>query len=139
MAQQTFLINNHTDSNPDNWTLLATLLSDGSVRYPQWSYQPYSVYVTTGGGTRKGLGYPIVKWTFAGLNLKQRESLRGFCTDVSEPVYIRTPINETTSGARQYKDYDCLMNWTERSELANDGIEVVEMVEITFTHCVVVV
>lgn len=117
-------------------TALSTVLDDGPIYLPEWSHQDFSRYETLGDGTRKGLGYPVVKWLFKGLNILQREALRSLCSTVSAAMFIHTPTNETSSGARVWKDYECVMHWREGAEVIDDGIDRTLMLELTFTHCV---
>jgi len=137
MAEITFLIAAlATGSNPDNWSIVETLLSsvsaDITLRTLDWGYQSYSSYDELGNGARLGKGYPRARWTFRGTRPEQRENLKDFCPSLSAQVYIRTPTNETAAGVRIWGDFLCWMHWTVGEELV--GLEVVEMVELTFTH-----
>ena len=136
-----FLIATNADPDPLTWTSVETLLASAStditLRALGWEFEPYSKYITLSNGVIKGVGYPIIKWTFKGLRVEQRENLRDFCADLTSEVYIRTPTNETVAGVRVWKDYLCLMQWVNRSEILQDGIDFAEMVELTFTYCVV--
>lgn len=137
----TFLIHDTSDSNPANWYSVSTLLSSVSsdvtvARSLEWEYQPYAKFVKLGNGKTKGRGYPIIRWTFKALRPEQRENLRDFCTGLSSDVYIHSPTNETVAGVRVWDDFLCIMNWMTRSELV--GTDWVEMIELTFTHCVAV-
>lgn len=135
-----FLIADTSDPDPLTWTSVSTLLSNvsGDItvdRALEWEFQPYAKAVTLGDGTKFGVGYPIVSWKFGALRPEQRENLKDFCATLSGEVYIRTPTNETSAGARVWKDYRAIMKWTEGYELV--GVNYVEEVHIQFTHCVV--
>lgn len=141
MAENEFLIAlQATGADPDDWTSVETLLSsvdvEPSLRTLEWEMQPYSSYKNLANGQKRGQGFPVIKWTFKYLRPEQRENLRDFCSGVSANVYIRTPVNETAAGVRAWKDYLSTMNWMERGEIIADGLAYVEMVEITFTHCI---
>lgn len=130
-----------TGSNPDNWSVVSTLLSSASAdissaRALEWEYQPYSRAVVKGNGLKQGLGYPRARWLFKGLRFEQRENLKDFCAALSAEVYIRTPTNETTAGARTWDDFSAILNWTESTELV--GVNHVENIELVFTHLVAV-
>ena len=126
-----------TGSDPNNWSVVSTLLSTGSgdvtsARALQFDYEPFSKYVTLANGHKKGLGYPVAHWVFKALRPAQRENLRDFCTGVSADVYIRTRLTETTAGAETWGDFSAIMKWKEGAELI--GVNYVEVIEITFTH-----
>lgn len=141
MTDQFLIALEATGSNPVNWTTVESLLTgtlpgnaDITLRALEWSFEPYSRYDNLGNGHDKGRGFPVARWTFKGLRLEQRENLRDFCTGVSANVYIRTPTNETAAGVRIWDDFLGILHWVQRSELASDGLNMVEMVELTFTH-----
>lgn len=141
MADQTYLIAaSATGADPNNWSVVSTLLStvstDITLRTLEWEFEPYSKYTRLANGQKRGMGFPIARWIFKGLRPGQRENLRDFCLTVSADVYIRTPTSETSGGVRTYGDYSAILSWMERSEIASDGIGVVEQTELTFTHLV---
>lgn len=130
-----------TGSNPDDWSVVETLLSSvsndiTSDRSLEWTHADASSYIELQSGKTAGLGFPVVTWKFRGLRLEQRENLRDFCPGFSADVYIRTPTNETIAGVRQWADYQCIAHWAQRSEIISDGIGLAEEVELRFTHCV---
>jgi len=126
-----------TGNDPDDWSVVATLLGDStditSDRALDWTFQPYVNYVSLADGTRFGRGSPVVTWTFRALRPLQREALRDFCLSLSSEVYIRTPTNEYQSGARVWRDYLCTMLWTPAAEII--GVNAVEDVQIIFRNC----
>lgn len=135
----TFKIDDTSDSNPANWNAVSTLLSSvsGDItadRALEWEYQPYSSSKELDNGYRRGLGFPVVTWKFRALRPEQRENLKDFCSTLAADVYIQTPTNETTSGARVWKNYRAIMKWTDSFELV--GVDYVEEVVLTFTHCI---
>ena len=141
MAANTFLIGTTASSDPDDWSVLATLLSSSSsdvsvARALDWGFEPYSKYVKMSSGDMRGLGYPVVTWRFAALRIGQRENLRDFVPDVTSDVYIRTQTNETVSGVAVWKDYLCKATWRQGAEVIETGLGNVRMVEIKFTNCV---
>jgi hypothetical protein len=140
MAATTFLIGDNASANPDDWSVVSTLLSSVSNditvdRAMQWSHQDYSQYEKLGNMDSRGYGFPVVVWRFKALKEEQRENLRDFIPDVSAQVYIRTPTNETVAGVRVWKDYLCYGKWTQRAEIIDAGLENVRQFEITFEHC----
>ena len=136
-----FLLGSSASADPASWSIVATLLSNGSGditegRALEWEFQPYAEYETLGNGQTMGQGYPVITWTFKALRPDQRENLRDFCTGMSTTVYIRTPTNETTAGAKIWDDFLCILHWTTRAELV--GVNYIEQVVLTFTHCVAI-
>lgn len=139
MAETTFLIAAFaTGADPDDWTEVQDLLSaaslDITLRTLVWEYQPYSKVEIVGDGTQFGRGFPRARWLFKGLRPEQRENLKDFITALSADVYIRTPTNETAAGVRVWGDFSGIAHWTAGPELV--GLNQVEMVEVTFTHLV---
>jgi len=141
MAATTFLIAAlATGSDPDDWSVVETLLSavsgDVTLRALEWEYQPYAKTVLLANKTRRGLGLGSAVWKFKGLRPEQRENLRDFCSALSAAVYIRTPTNETAAGVRTWDDFSAIMHWTGGVELV--GVNYVEDVEIQFTDLVAI-
>ena len=140
MAANTFLIGAIASADPDDWSVVTTLLSSvsgdiSSARTLEWEHNPYSVYKTLGNLATRGYGLPVVRWKFAALRTEQRENLRDFVLAVTTELYIRTATNETVSGARVWKDYLCLAKWVQRPELVYHGENVMQ-VEILFERCI---
>jgi hypothetical protein len=144
MADQFLIALEVTGSNPAGWSVLSTLLASGTgagditLRSLEWAFEPYSKYDKLANGQDKGRGFPVARWTFKGLRIEQRENLRDFCSGPSANVYIRTPTNETSAGVRTWDDFLGIVHWVQRAELASDGLNMVEMVELTFTHLVAI-
>jgi len=141
MAATTYLIGNNTNSDPDTWSVVSTLLSsvssditvDGAL---ESDYQPFSGYINLGDKVTRGIGLPVASWRFKALRLEQRENLRDFVSSQTTEVYIRTRTNETVDGVRVWKDFLCLAKWVERPEINQDGIDAVMQVIINFEHMV---
>ena len=144
MTDQFLIALETTGSNPATWSVLSTLLASGigaadiTLRSLEWAFEPFSKYDRLADCSDKGRGFPIARWTFKGLRVEQRENLRDFCSTPSAKVYIRTPTNETSAGMRIWDDFLGIVHWVQRAELASDGLNMVEMVELTFTHLVAV-
>jgi hypothetical protein len=132
-----FLLADNTDSDPNNWTAVSTLINDSADitvdRSLDWEYQPYLRFIDLQNGGRLGAGSPFVRWTFRALRELQREALRDFCTSLSAEVYIRTPTNEFVTGARVWKDFLCQMLWMTDEERI--GVNAVEDIVIEFRNC----
>ena len=141
MAANTFLIGSTASADPNDWSEVATLLSSArsditAARALGWEFAPYSNYIMLGDKSTRGVGLPVVTWTFKGLRIEQRENLRDFIPDVTQSVYIRTKTNETAAGVATYKDFLCLAKWVQRPEIVYSGLDAVMQVEIKFEHCV---
>jgi hypothetical protein len=94
-----------------------------------WFY-PFSEYVMTGNGKKRGIGLPRARWVFPVLTTEQRDQLREFCEDPSTDVFIRTATNEDDDA---YATFSGVMHWVEEEErLAGFRFEV----EILFTELV---
>jgi len=137
MADNTFLIANTSDPDPDTWSVVEDLLSavSGDItadRALEWEFQPYASSVTLGDGTKFGIGFPIATWKFRALRPEQRENLKDYCATLSGDVYIRTATNETAAGVRVWDDFQAKMKWTDGIEII--GVDAVEEVVIQFTH-----
>lgn len=102
--------------NPNNWDALASIL-DGPE--PDWSYRPYQEAVMLGNGQKRGMGFPSATWTWRGISETDRETLRGYCSGLSAEVYVATPTNETTSGARDWINASAIMQWMDEDEEKN--------------------
>ncbi len=134
-----FLLDNTSDADPETWVSVESLLSSVSAdittdRALEWEHQPYVRGVKLGDGHVQGLGAPVVTWKFRALRPEQRENLKDYCAALSSDVYIRTPTNETSAGARVWKNYQAVMKWTDSFEII--GVDAVEEVFITFTSCI---
>lgn len=126
-----------TGNNPDNWSVVSTLLSSvsadiSSARVLEWEYQPYSSIVELADGEQFGRGSAQARWIFGALRPEQRENLKDFCTGLTAQVYIRTPTNETSAGVQVWRDALCWMHWNIGPELW--GINAVQEIEIRFTQ-----
>lgn len=103
-----------TGSDPTDWTLLTTLLSSaGKLVDPDWSFNPYAKVRISQSGKQHGRGFAIIVWHWNVVTDVQREALRAFCPSpaLSAPVYIRTPVNETSSGAKTWGNFQPEMYW----------------------------
>jgi len=125
-------------TNPASWTAVSTLLSNGGDidQLPDWSFTPYPEFTERGDGGRSGQGLPVAAWRWKALRAEQRENLRDFCSALSAEVYIQTPTNETTSGARVWKNYRCQMLWMPVDENTFDAINTTQDVDLEFRMCV---
>jgi len=131
-----FLLADNSDDDPTTWTAVEDLLADSTditLRALEWEYRPFATTLELSDGSLKGMGFPVVKWTFRALRELQRENLRDFCTGLSANVYIRTPTNEFVSSARVWKDFLCKMYWQPAEEIV--GVNAVEDVVIEFRFC----
>ena len=140
MAANTFLIGAIASSDPDDWSVVTTLLSSvssdiTSARALEWEHNPFAVYKTLGNLESRGYGLPVVRWKFGALRTEQRENLRDFISGTTTELYIRTSTNETVAGVRVWKDYRCLAKWVQRPELVYHGDNVMQ-VEILFERCI---
>jgi hypothetical protein len=88
---------------------------------PDWSFAPYSTSVRLGNGQQKGMGFPIARWRWNGMDMTNRELLRNFVgSDLSATVYIQTATNETEElyGEDEvvFRTYEAIMNWPNQDE-----------------------
>lgn len=103
---------------------------------PDWTFQPFSAAIKLGNGKLKGQGFGIVKWRWNIAHDTWREALRDYCPSpaLSSEVYIFTPVNETASGVKTWKAFQCVMNWTPEDETKGGGKTLGLL--IVFTHLV---
>jgi hypothetical protein len=118
-------------------TLLAASgdLIPGEVFSPDWSFQPYAEVRELADGKTRGQGFPVVIWRWNQISERNRQVLRSFISSgLSAPIYIRTPTNEISAGARVWKSYLGVMKWTPEDEdkVAERTLGLV----LTFTHLV---
>jgi len=73
------------------------------VPLPQIDYMPFARVVNLGSGGTRGVGSPVVTWTFQLLSLAEYNQLRVFCSGASAEIYIRTLIDNDTYGNFQAK------------------------------------
>lgn len=66
------------------------------VPLPQSDYLPYARTVILGNGRTRGVGSPVVTWTFQLLSLAEYTQLRQFCSGSSAHVFIRTKVDDDT-------------------------------------------
>jgi len=82
---------------------------------PEWEFFPFSANFDKGDGGRIGVGFPRATWRWAHREDVHLEALRAICPGLSALVYIRTPTNEISSGARVWRTYQCQMLWMPES------------------------
>lgn len=63
---------------------------------PQFDYLPFARTVNLGNGGTRGVGSPVVTWTFQMLSLAEYTQLRTFCAGASAHVFIQTRIDDDT-------------------------------------------
>ena len=73
---------------------------------PRSSYAPTAVVKRTGGGGKRGFGFPAAIWSFPLMSLDERNALKAYCPGASAAVYIRTKLDDDT-----YGDFTATMNW----------------------------
>lgn len=97
---------------------LEQLLGTSADIDPDWSFRPFSQAVRTGMGGIKGMGFPIVKWRWRGMEDSQRQILKAFVDpDLSGPVYIQTATNDVDAyDAIVFKTFACVLNWPDTDE-----------------------
>jgi hypothetical protein len=78
---------------------------------PKSEYFPYARTVNLGSGGKRGVGFPMATWTFALLEVEQRDQLKEFCPDASAEVFIRTKLNDDT-----YALFSATMLWTDTED-----------------------
>jgi hypothetical protein len=78
---------------------------------PKSEYFPYARTVNLGNGGKRGVGFPMATWTFALLEVEQRDQLKEFCPDASAEVFIRTKMNDDT-----YALFSATMLWTDTED-----------------------
>lgn len=127
-----------TSTDIYEFELLSDILPNhGKPVDPDWSYRPYANSVKLGNGHDKGMGYPSATWRWNQLPDAAREVLRTLCPGLSSNVYIRTPINETSSGVKTWKTFQAIMHWTPEDEDKQAGRTL--GIVVVFTHLVEVV
>jgi hypothetical protein len=102
-----------SSADPDNWMLLFDLISvAGKPVDPEWTFNPYSDVRKLGSGNLRGRGFASATWHWNILRDSQREILRSFCPApaLTSKGYIRTPINETSSGEKTWKNFFVIIN-----------------------------
>jgi hypothetical protein len=80
------------------------------VPLPQIDFLPFARVVNLGDGGTRGVGSPVVTWTFQLLSLDEYNQLRTFCPGASAEIFIRTRIDDDT-----YEDFQA------RMVMPNDG------------------
>lgn len=124
-----------TSTSVYDFILLTDLLPNyGKPIDPDWSFKPYASVAKLGNGHDKGMGFPSAVWRWNQLHDKQREILRTLCPGLSSNVYIRTPVNETSSGAKTWKNFQAIMHWTPEDEDKQVGRTL--GIVLLFTHLV---
>ncbi len=138
MADNLFRIGTSTGTFP---TLISILPNYGKPIYPDWSYLPFSGVDKLGSAKLRGQGFAVVKWRWNIIHDIHRETLRAYCPSPAlsaDPVFIYTPVNETSSGAKTWKAFQTVMNWTPEDENKQAGktlgliIVFTNLVEVTY-------
>lgn len=111
-----------TGSDPDDWNDLQTILSQADIPVmPDWTFAPFSGYVELDTGGRKGTGLPKASWTWNVINAAARETLKAYCPDLSNDVYIMTRVNSTSSGIPVWGAFQAVMLWPTEEEDKDAG------------------
>lgn len=107
----TFYIGTDSDEFSDFLTLASRLANKGKPIEPQWTFTPFADHRELADGTRLGVGSPQATWHWDHRDDVHLEALRALCPGLSANLFIRTPTNDTSSGARVWETFSCIMLW----------------------------
>jgi hypothetical protein len=83
---------------------------------PEWTFAPFAAHLDLADGSRSGIGFPRTTWAWKHRKDVHMEVLRAICPGLSAQVYIRTPTNDTSSGARVFRTFHAQMLWMPDTE-----------------------
>lgn len=88
-------------------------LANGTMPAPKATWRPYTELRTLGNLDVRGVGYPVVTWTWGILTRAQRDALRTYCTGASAAVYIKT---QGIDNSDAYLTVTAFMVWPEEEQ-----------------------
>lgn len=116
MADNTFYIGVTVDEVYDFFPLTTWFENFNRPVDPDWTFSPYAAFQEQADAGRRGVGFPRVTWTWNHRKDAHVEVLRTICPGLSASVAIRTPLNETVSGVKQWGTFTGIMLWPPNDE-----------------------
>lgn len=90
----------------------------GSPSAPRSTFKPWVDAVDLGNGLRRGVGRPLAGWQWGFLTRQQRDALWAYVLGASTRLYVRTKINQNTTGyADKYQTYLAALLWPDSEDV----------------------
>ncbi len=106
-----YKIGTNIDSDFDYLTV------QGIIANPRPSYRPFSVVDKLGNGMSEGNGFAVITWHWDIMRIGEADILRTYLSGgLSVRIFIRSRINELTTGAYTWHDFDTIMEWISGDE-----------------------